>query len=471
MKKNIFNAAAMSLILLTAFSSLTAAAKAKYVFYFIGDGMGMGHVNTTQTYVRDVLKSDAQLLMTTFPVASQVMTYSANSPITDSAAGGTALSTGSKTNNYMVAVSPDTLPLYSISRDFLNAGYSVGVASSVYGDDATPSAFYAHSAVRGLRDVVARQAEGSGLAFLGAPVFKGMTNENGTQSSWISDMKADGYAVVRGYENFNRLPADTRKVLMLAENPQGMQVGYTIDSIPAAMTVQELTRACLTQMERTRGDKGFFMMVEDGNIDWGAHANDGGTVIKEVLNFQNAIDIAYQFYLKHPDETLIVITADHDTGGMALGRKDNQKKPQLSLADYQKISKDRFSDLWKERLSRNEKITWEQMQSFLKENLGFWGVTSITPDEEKQLHAEFDRTFISREGKDEKTLYNDFSSFSVLVYDIFNRKLGIGFTSPGHTANFVPLYAVGEGASLFTGCLDNTRVPMLILKAAGLERR
>lgn len=458
----------LSLLVLSICTVVSANAKAKYIFYFIGDGMGMGHVNTTQTYVRDVLNG-SPLLMTTFPVASQVMTFSANSPITDSAAAGTALSTGFKTKNNMVAMNPDTVPIYSISRDFLNAGFAVGVASSVYGDDATPSAFYAHSAKRGDRNVVARQAIGSGISFLGAPVFKGMTDDNGNASSWISDMQTDGYSVAEGYEAYTRLGADATKVLMLAENPQGMQVGYTIDSIPGAMTVQELTQACLDRMQRVRGDNGFFMMVEDGNIDWAAHANDGGTVIKEVLNFQNAIDIAYRFYLEHPEETLIVITADHDTGGMALGRKDNAKSPRLSLADYQKISKDRFSDMWKDRLAKGEEVTWEEMKAFLNENLGFWGVTDITEEEENALRKDFNITFISRDGKDEKTLYNDFSSFSVRVYDIFNRKLGIGFTSPSHTANFVPLYALGEGATLFTGCLDNTEVPALILKAAGLK--
>lgn len=468
MKKLYKKLCVVTLLILSICTAVSANAKAKYIFYFIGDGMGMGHVNTTQTYVRDVLHG-SPLLMTTFPVASQVMTFSANSPITDSAAGGTALSTGFKTKNNMVGMNPDTVPIYSISRDFLNAGFAVGVASSVYGDDATPSAFYAHSAKRGDRYVVARQALGSGISFLGAPVFKGMTDDKGKPTSWISDMQADGYSIAEGYEAYTRLGADATKVLMLAENPQGMQVGYTIDSIPGAMTVQELTQACLDRMQKVRGDNGFFMMVEDGNIDWGAHANDGGTVIKEVLNFQNAIDIAYRFYLEHPEETLIVITADHDTGGMALGRKDNPKSPRLSLADYQKISKDRFSDMWRERLAKGENVTWEEMKAFLNENLGFWGVTDITEEEEAALKKDFNATFISRDGKDEKTLYNDFSSFSVRVYDIFNRKLGIGFTSPSHTANFVPLYALGEGSALFTGCLDNTEVPALILKAAGLK--
>lgn len=86
------------------------------------------------------------------------------------------------------------------------------------------------------------------------------------------------------------------------------------------------------------------MMVEGGNIDHGGHANDGGTVIKEVLNFQQALKIAYDFYLAHPDETLIVVTADHETGGMGLANNSVGYDLRLRYLDYQRVSKDAFSD-------------------------------------------------------------------------------------------------------------------------------
>lgn len=449
-------------------STLTAGAQAKYVFYFIGDGMGMGHVNATETYNRDVLKASEPILMLNFPVASQARTYSANHPITDSAASGTALSTGHKTNNYTVGMAPDSTNLYSISGDFLRAGYSVGVASTVRGDDATPSAFYAHSMQRSSRNVIAPQAIESGINFFGSPVFRDMTTKEGKPSSWLEDMKKGGYEVVYDYSGFESISDNPKKVLMLASNPYGEQAGYTIDSIPGALTAEQLTKACLSQMERAGGN-GFFMMVEGGNIDWAAHANDGGAVIKEVLNFQKAIDVAYRFYLAHPQETLIVVTADHDTGGMALGRANN-RNPDLSLADFQKISKDRFADLWRERLDKGENVTWQEMEEFLKTNLGFWGGIKVNEDEEKELKAAFDATFVKKSADTEKTLYNDFNAFTVKVYDIFNSRLGIGWTTSNHTGNFVPVFAVGEGSQLFSRNLNNVEIPMLILKAAGLSR-
>ena len=201
MKLRIKGVAAASLMLsMVLGSGLDASARAKYVFYFIGDGMGMGHVNAAETYLRDVVKSGEGLLMLDFPVASQVRTYSANSPITDSAAAGTALSTGSKTNNHRIARSPEGEDLYSISRDFMRAEYEVGVATTVAGDDATPAAFYAHADDRGQKEVITPMAVGSGLRFLGGGNFKGITDKEGNTKAYQlgAEYARKGYVVVSG---------------------------------------------------------------------------------------------------------------------------------------------------------------------------------------------------------------------------------------------------------------------------------
>ncbi len=463
-------------ILISAFilSNAAHATDARYIFYFIGDGMGMGHVNATETYLRDVRKSDQSLLMMTFPVASQVRTYSANNKVTDSAAAGTALSTGNKTNNGMVGMNPEGDEVFSISKDFLKAGYEIGVATTVAGDDATPAAFYAHSADRGSNDIIAPMAAESGFRFLGAGKFRGMTGKDGNPTTWEDDMRSAGYTIIKGYKEYEKITNYDNKILLLSSNPQGDQVGYTIDSIPGALTAAQITRACLNSMEagmKNPDSKGFFMMMEGGNIDWAAHANDGGAVIKEVLNFQQAIDIAYQFYLQHPEETLIVVTADHDTGGMAMGREDNRNDIQLGLFDFQKISKDRFSDYCKAEYKHGSKAGWNEMESFLKDNFGFWSHVPLTEDETADLKKAFDKTFVTREAKDQKTWYQDFNHFTVKVYDILNRHAGIGWTTSSHTGNFVPLYAIGAGSELFKRNLNNTEVPSMILKAAGLKDR
>ena len=464
----------MKKTLLSAFSAAAAltmsADDAKYVFYFIGDGMGLGHVNATETYNRDVLRSDSPILMLTFPVASQARSYSASSPITDSAAAGTALSSGIKTKNSMVGMNPDTVPVNSIAVDFMQAGYAVGVGTTVQADDATPAAWYAHAANRGMKETIAPQAAESGLAFLAGGDFKLRGAGEVAFKDYLQTMRKGGYEVAEGYAAFNELKGKggklPQKILMYPADPAGGQVGYTIDSIPGAMTCAQITEACLQTLENVNPDR-FLMMIEGGNIDWAAHSNDGGGVIKEILNFQDAINVAYQFYLRHPSETLIVVTADHDTGGMSLGR--NGGAYNLAYADAQKISKDAFAD-WTRNWGRNtQNPTWEEMEKTLREKLGFWTTVPVSGEETVELRQLFDETFISKKAEDEKTLYHTFNAFTAKAFAILNHHMGIGWTTTYHAGNFVPVYAVGANSQYFTGCLNNTDIPKLIKKAAGLD--
>lgn len=446
------------------------AEDARYIFFFIGDGMGMGHVNATEIYNRDVLKNDQPILMMTFPVASQSRTYSASSPITDSAAAGTALSTGHKTKNGMVGMNQDTTAVESIAVDFMKAGFPVGVGTTVQADDATPAGWYAHAADRGMKESIAPQAAESGLTFLAGGDFKLHNAGEEAFTEFVKLMQKNGYETAQGYEAFTQLKHRGKlpqKVMLYSSNPTWGQVGYTIDSIPGAMTCAQITEACLATLQNANKDK-FLMMIEGGNIDWAAHANDGGAVIKEVLKFQDAINVAYQFYLRHPDETLIVITADHDTGGMAYGR-NGMKGNDIRYADFQKISKDRFGEWTRQWGSETANPTWEEMRKALEEKLGFWKGVPVTDVETERLKKLFDETFITHKAEDQKTLYQTFNAFTAEVFDILNLHMGIGWTTTSHTGNFVPVYAVGANSRYFSGNLNNTEIPMLIKHAAGIK--
>ncbi len=455
---------------LLATAALTMMADdAKYVFYFIGDGMGLGHVNATEAYNRDVLKNEQSILMMTFPVASQARTYSASSPITDSAAAGTALSTGVKTKNSMIGMDPDTLAVNSIAVDFMNAGYAVGVGTTVQADDATPAAWYAHAENRGMKETIAPQAAESGLSFLAGGGFKLHGAGEEAFKEFLNVMRKGNYEIAEGYAAFNEMKKKggkfPQKVMLMPENAGGGQVGYTIDSIPGYLTCAQITEACLHTLESVNPDK-FLMMIEGGNIDWAAHANDGGGVIKEILNFQDAINVAYQFYLRHPSETLILVTADHDTGAMAYGR--NGGAYNIAYADAQKISKDAFADWTRNWGKETKNPTWEEMENVLKEKLGFWSVVPVSERETKELKELFDETFITKRAEDEKTLYHTFNAFTAKAFSILNYHMGIGWTTTYHAGNLVPVYAIGANAQYFTGCLNNNEIPMLIKRAAGL---
>lgn len=452
------------LFLLFAAVALGAAAKApKYIFYYIGDGMGMGPVMAAQNYNRNILGNDKPLNMMQFPVVGWSQTWSANSDITDSAAAGTALSTGSKTKNSMLGMNADTVAVTSVAKILFDEGYGVAVATSVAPDDATPGAFYTHVPNRGMLYEIGCDMAASGYQFVAGAGLRG-TMTDGKPNDLLDRFSAEGVQIVRGPEGIDAISSD--RVLVL--NPEGgsdHNIGYTIDSIAGALTLPMIARAALTQLERTSPDK-FFMMIEGGNIDHALHGNDGGAAIKEILNFDQALGVAFDFYRQHPDETLIIVTADHDTGGMAIV-KERGGKGGLANIDYQKVSKEEFSNFCKAMLKTRNIFTWDDMKEYLSENLGFFTHIPVSEKAEARLKKLFDDTFELRNTADQKTLYANFNAFAVEVFNMFNDASGLAFTTTSHSGNVVPVFAVGCGADALKGFNNNTDIPAAILRAVG----
>lgn len=431
-----------------------------YVFYFIGDGMGMQPLMTAQAYNRDILQSDRPLQMLQMPVASWAMTYSASSPITDSAAAGTALATGSKTVNGMLGVTPDTVAVTSVARQLKDMGYGVGIITSVYADDATPGAFYANVASRKMYYDIDVFAARSGYEFIGGAGLKGLVDSDGNPTDIPVIMQENGVQIVRGLDGLKSIASD-RVVVLSDEGMPDYNIGYTIDSIPGALTLPIITEACLNHLVQQTPDR-FFMMVEGGNIDHALHANDAGAAIKEILNFDEALKVAYDFYLAHPDRTLILVTADHDTGGMShVASRTSQPLP-LGVYRYVKVSKEEFSNYCKGVLRSRMIYTWDDMRQYLSENLGLFTHIAVSPASEQALRDRFDETFEMRNSADQETLYASFNSFAVAVFDLVNNAAGTIFTTTGHSGNPVPVFAVGVGSDRFKGVNNNTDLPAIL---------
>ena len=418
--------------------------------------MGMGHVNATETYNRDVLGNGSPILMMQFPVATQVRTYSFDRSITDSAAAGTALSTGYKTTNGMLGMRPDSTEVYSIARELKDMGYGVGVVTSVAPDDATPGAFYAHVPSRKMYYEIGTQMAESGYEFVAGAGLRGLSSD-GRETDLADRFAKNGVQIVRGPEAVVSIASD--KVLLL--NPEGTKewnIGYTIDSIAGVLNLPLIVETGIAQLERTSPER-FFMMVEGGNIDHALHGNDGGAAIKEIINFNEAIEIALEFYAAHPEETLVIVTADHDTGGSSLLYSSGTG---LRYIDYQKVSKEKFSEYCKSLLDNNTAYSWDDMKQYLRDNLGLFGPVPVDDSDTASLRSKFDTTFALRDSADQHTLYANFNAFAVEVFRVFNKAIGIGFTTTGHSGNPVPVYAIGCGAERFTGFTDNTDIPARI---------
>ncbi len=451
-------------LLLGASLSLSAAAP-KYIFYFIGDGMGIGAVSATQTYNRTVLGNTEPLLMLQFPVGSTAFTFSASSPVTDSAAAGTALASGHKTNNSMLGVTPDTTAVTSIARVLKDNGYGIGLVTSVCPDDATPGAFYAHQPRRSMYYEIGKEAATSGYEFIGGSNLRGTKDSNGNPNDLMKIFAENGVSVVRGLDALKTV--NTRRVFLLnTDSVRVGEIGYTIDSLDNVLTLPAMTEACLDHLMKNSPDK-FFMMVEGGAIDHAAHSNDAGTVVMETLNFDQALKVAYDFYLQHPTETLIVVTADHDTGGMALANSHLHYYADLSYLAHQKVSKDMFSEWCRSILKSGKPYSWPEMKQYLTDKLGFFTYIPVNEKQEAALKAKFDKTITQRKGKDQKSLYNSFNEFAVEVFDIISRVSGIGWTTGDHSGAVVPVYAIGQGAAMFSNWQDNTDIPRKIISLAG----
>lgn len=456
------------LTLSLAATALTAAADddAKYIFYFIGDGMGTGHAAATEYYLRDVRHEGAPLMMT-FPVGGQSSTYSASSPVTDSAAAGTALATGSKTRNGMLGMDADTTEVTSIAKRLKYAGYGVGLLTTVAPDDATPAAFYAHVPNRKMYYEIGAQAADSGVDFFAGSNWRGASKKDGTPTDLAELFAKGGYTTVRGSGALDSIKAD-KVVLLNTDSLRLSDVGYTLDSI-GGVSLPEMTAAALSHLQRVSPDR-FFMMVEGGNIDWAGHANDGATIVKEVMNFNEALQLAYDFYKEHPAETLIVVTADHETGGMAIGNNFLDYDANIGLIDRQRVSKDEFNNSIEAMLLSRRIYSWSDIRDELRELFGFWDEIKLTPEQTAALEDAYRQTFDDRsEDNRTRTYYKSYSPLVMTTFRILQDHYGLGFTTGNHSGNMVPVYAIGAGAGKFAGFYDNVDIPVKIMEASGVK--
>lgn len=457
----------LSFVLVFSLIALLSMAQAKYVFFFIGDGMGPHQVLSTEMYLAELEGKIGRqpLLMTTFPYSGQVATFSASNGITDSAASGTCLASGEKTDNGMIGQTPDGTPAISVASRLKQQGWGVGIMTTVTIDHATPSAHYAHTPSRSDYYIIGTQLAESGFDFFGGSGFACPQDKNNASAPNLYDLcQENGYMLVGGYVAA-KANVDAPKMIVVPEGcledrTRGAgALPYAIDRQEGDLSLAQIVEVAIEHL--SRNDR-FFMMAEGGKIDYASHGNDGGTVLREVIDFDNAIKLAYDFYLQHPDETLIVITADHETGGMALGNSDYVLN--LKVLAEQKCSSDVLSDQLSALHKREgEYLTWEQVKEVLISNTGLYATVEITDEEDKQLQAAYE-SMMQYHGV-EQTLYKDINALAAKALGILNQKARLGWTSKGHTASAVPVFAIGVGAERFTGWHDNSEIAPLIYQA------
>lgn len=451
------------------FFSVATFGQAKYVFLFIGDGMGVNQVNGTEMYCAELQKhiGTVPLLFTQFPFATNATTFSATNSVTDSAASGTALATGEKTYNGAISVDQEKKAIETIAEKAKKDGHKVGIATTVSIDHATPAVFYAHQPQRNMYYEIANDLPKSNFDFFGGSGFlKPHTTCKGKEAPSIFPMlKEKGYTLAYGYDDYKTKAGKANKmILMQKKGSEADCLPYAIDRKDDDLTLAQITESAIDFLTKDK-DKGFFVMLEGGKIDWACHGNDAATTFKEIIDMDNAIKVAYEFYKKHPKNTLILITADHETGGMALGT--GKYELNLQALQYQKHSIETLSkEITQLRESMGSSMTWEEMKTFLSEEMGFWNKLPISWDQEKAIRDAFEKSFKNNNVDFEKNLYAQEEPVAACARKVMNEIAMISWASDSHSAGLVPVFAIGAGAEKFAKKTDNAQIDKTITKIA-----
>jgi alkaline phosphatase len=372
------------------------------------------------------------------------------------------LATGKKTNNGVIGLAHDSTPVYSVASQLKEQGWGVGIMTTVTIDHATPSAHYAHTPSRNDYYIIGTQLTESNFDFFGGSGFSRPQDKNNPSAPNLYDLaEQKGYTLAGGYADA-MAKIESEKLLVVPEerlvnrSRNAGALPYAIDRGDKELNLSQLVELAIKHLSTYDH---FFMMVEGGKIDYASHANDGATVLHEVKDFDDAIKVAYRFYEQHPDETLIVVTADHETGGMALGNSDyvlNLKILANQQCSLDKLS-DQLSDLHK---AEGKNLQWEQVKQLIAANTGLYTLVEITADEDANLQDAFSNMMSHQDVV--KTLYKDLNALAAKALAILNKKSRLGWTSGGHTASAVPVFAIGVGAERFTGWHDNSEIAPLI---------
>lgn len=445
---------------------------AKYVFLFIGDGMGVSQAYTTEMYLNakaGEIKVD-RLLMNSFPVNSYMTTFSASSFVTTSCAAATAMATGFKTNNGIIGKSPDqTIAYENISQKAKNAGFKVGILSSVMIDHATPAGFYAHQNSRNMYYEISMELPNYNIDYFGGGGFHYPKGEKGDQPDSFKNAKKKGYTIADSHKEFNKLKKGDEKIIAI--NPEIYPSGefyWAIDKKEGALSLADFTKKGIEVIDN---DKGFFMMVEGGKIDWACHGNDGVTMVHEVLAFNDAIKEAYEFYKERPDETLIIVTADHETGSMFTGI-NYATHPEL--LKYQKISVQEFKRKMTALKTADPEVSFNTLLDFIQADFGLGNSEiglSLDDKEVALLKLAYEKQFKENEKVNADADYlsvNDVKSIAETAAYILNNKAGISWGSNDHSGTPVTVRVIGKGQEEFSEYFDNTDLPKKIQKVMGI---
>lgn len=495
MKKTKLTGAVLSaLIGLSAIASLTAETKItapatgkgtpKYVFVFIGDGMSYPQIQSAAYYtgkdaagIVDVVKksenpSDSPemkaLSFYQFPVAGSASTYDATSFAPDSASTATSIFTGYKTHSSSINVDITKKIKYRTIAEQLRdqKKYKIGVISTVNLNHATPAATYAHQASRKSNYPIGQELVSSNFEYFAGGALMDPQDKNKDKTSIYDLAKNAGYKVCFDQKSAAALK-NGDKALVIAETlADSDSMSYDNDRKEGEWALRDYVRKGIEVLDNKTG---FFMMVEGGKVDWACHANDARSSIADTLALSEAVEEAISFYNKHPKETLILVTADHETGGLTIGYAGTDYNLFFRTLDNQKISYAKFDSDYVSAYKKNG-TSFEAVMKDVEKLFGLKmpgadgsnknGGLVLTDYELSRIKTAYEKTIKNDNNRNqmEYDIYGTYEPLTITITHILNAKSGLGWTSNSHTGLPVPVFALGAGQEEFKGFYDNTEI-------------
>ena len=459
----------------------------KYVFLFIGDGMSYPQIQSTSDYLGAlndedywqaqpslddnqgaILDGPSYLNFMNFEAAGSAVTYDSNSFAPDSASTATSIATGYKTYSGSINVDETGTIEYETIAEKLHEqkGYSVGVITSVNLNHATPAAFYAHQASRSSYYEIGLEMIASDFEYFAGGGLLSPTGSEGDQEDLYALAAEAGYTVTRTQADAEKVSADTEKAILIDEHlADSDAMAYEIDRTEDMWSLADYVEKGIEVL--SDDEDGFFMMCEGGKIDWACHANDAGSTIHDTVALADAVQVAIDFAAEHPEETLILVTGDHETGGLTIGFAGTDYDTYLDLLESQKISYAKFDSDYVAKYKEN-KTSFEDVMKDVTELFGLktegeeGDKLVLTEYELEQLRAAYEKsvngTAASQYEQEEYVLYGTYEPLSVTITHIINNKSGVSFTSYSHTGLPVAVLAHGVNAEVFNGYYDNTEI-------------
>jgi len=305
--------------------------------------------------------------------------------------------------------------------------------------------------------------------FAGSSFLKPAPLKEG-EADLFTQARDAGFVIANGKEEFNNTWRKANRMIYFqsreANHRDSTSLPYALDRKPGDLTLADITRGAIDFLMKKNPAK-FFCMIEGGKIDWACHTNDAAPMVHEVVDTDEAIRVAYEFYKKHPKETLILITADHETGGLALG--NGGYNLDLRLLAAQTMSSYNYTARLKYlRRTKGDAFTWELVRKDLEVNFGIGTKLQPTRDEVEALRQAYTDMVEGRD-KGAESLYASECGLAATAKRILAKHAHVAWTTGGHTDGYVPVFAIGAGAEQFRGRIDNTEIPKIVARLAGYK--